>query len=119
MSGSAVGKTDKSQSGWTSQGRNSRQCSDEDNEGLSLTQAQVLREQTRKRKLREGQKLLKVIQQVLGFCKQLLSTLLSPCPTDLDKRKPTGALLMWLSRRWPLMLSKLGPHKEEGQLVLR
>lgn len=54
----------------------------------------MLIEQTRKRELRERQKLPEVIQQVLSFCKQLLSTLLSPCPIGLEKRKPKVALLM-------------------------
>lgn len=54
---------------WTRQGRKYREPSDRDNGGLgpSLTQVRVLTEQTRKRRLREGERLPKVTQQVFNF----------------------------------------------------
>lgn len=56
-------------------------------------------EQTRERNLREGEKLPKVTQQVLNVGKQLLSALLSPRHTGLEKRKPTVALLMGIQQK--------------------
>lgn len=93
-----MGKPDKSQNGWTSQGRNYQQCSDGDPEGPSLTRSECPQSRPGK-ELREGEKLPKVTQQVLNFCKQLLSALLSPHHTGLEKRKPTAALLMGIQQK--------------------
>lgn len=60
--------------------------------GQSHTQLQVLREQTRKKRLREGQRPPKITQHLLNFRKGPLPAPPSLCLRGLEKRKPTGAI---------------------------